>query len=608
MAATDNLTILNVDDDEIGLYTKTRILRRAGYIVLEAQTGREALRLVKEAQPQLVLLDVKLPDMSGLEVGRQIKTSLTTAQIMVLHISATYLDQGTRTRALEGGADAYISAPIEADELLANVNALLRLWRAEATIRESEERWALAVRTTGDAIWDWDLITGKMWWNEAYHQRFGQWPLDAQHSRQWWADHIHPDDRKRIVASFQTSIAANATAWSEEYRYQRADHTYAEILDRASIMRNAEGVATRVLGAILDLSERKQVERQLAYHAHLLKNMHDAVLATDANFRLTVWNQGAERMYGWKASEVLGQHVQSIILSESGDPQIAESLDGLKVSGRQRAELTTRHKDGALIYTESVTVALYDENEQITGYLSINRDISERKHYEQELKALNASLEQRVAERTVELEQSNQELDRFAYVASHDLRSPLRAIDNLASWITEDANEFLPEASKTHLTKLKGRVQRMEKLLEDLLAYSRAGRYQYPSEKWIALFWSTIFSNCSTRLGSSRSRCKSRCRYSARFGSRWSWCYAICSITRSNIIISRMVILLYPLRTATPLSNFVWPTMGRALRHNSTNASFRCFRPCNRVIWSKAAGWGWPSSKRPLKVTAAPFA
>ncbi|CAN5407200.1 hypothetical protein BH10CHL1_BH10CHL1_01090 [soil metagenome] len=483
MAETDNLTILNVDDDEIGLYTKSRILRRAGYVVLEAQTGSEALRVVREAQPQLVLLDVKLPDMSGIEVGRQIKTSLTTAQIMVLHISATYLDQGTRTRALEGGADAYISAPIEAEELLANVKALLRLWRAEATIRESEERWSLAVRTTGDAIWDWDITTGKMWWNEAYNQRFGQSPLDVDASHQWWTDHIHPDDRDRVVASFHASLEGNATAWSEEYRYQCADNTYAEIHDRASIMRNTEGVATRVLGAILDLSERKQVERQLAYHAHLLENVHDAVLATDANFLLTVWNRGAERMYGWKASEVLGRHVQSIIRSETADEQVVDSLDGLKSSGRQRTELITHHKDGALIYTESVTVALYDKGEQVTGYLSINRDISERKLYEQALKALNASLEQRVAERTTELENSNQELDRFAYIASHDLKAPLRAIDNLATWIADDVDQILPEPSRVHLKKLRGRVESMKQLLEDLLVYSRAGRYQYPSEK-----------------------------------------------------------------------------------------------------------------------------
>jgi len=202
MAKTGKLTILNVDDNEIGLYTKSRILKQAGYTVLEAQSGSEALRLAEEVKPQLVLLDVRLPDMHGFEVCQRIKSTASTAQIMVLHISATYNDKEYRVRSLEGGADAYISEPIEAEELLANVNALLRLWRAEATIRESEERWALAVQATGDAIWDCDLITGKMWWNEAYRQRFGEWPVDEQNPWAWWTERIHPEDRVRITNSF----------------------------------------------------------------------------------------------------------------------------------------------------------------------------------------------------------------------------------------------------------------------------------------------------------------------------------------------------------------------------------------------------------------------
>ncbi|MEX1020507.1 MAG: GAF domain-containing protein [Litorilinea sp.] len=95
---------------------------------------------------------------------------------------------------------------------------------------------------------------------------------------------------------------------------------------------------------------------------------------------------------------------------------------------------------------------------------------------ESKLRTLNESLEQRVADRTAELERSNQELDRFAYVASHDLKAPLRAIDHLANWVADDAGDVLPAASVEHLTKMRGRIVRMEALLDDLLTYSRAGR------------------------------------------------------------------------------------------------------------------------------------
>jgi signal transduction histidine kinase len=99
-----------------------------------------------------------------------------------------------------------------------------------------------------------------------------------------------------------------------------------------------------------------------------------------------------------------------------------------------------------------------------------------------ELKQLNTTLEQRVRERTAELERSNRELDQFAYIASHDLRAPLRAIDHLAGWIAEDNGATLGGESREHLAKLRSRAKRMERLLEDLLLFSRVGRERHAPE------------------------------------------------------------------------------------------------------------------------------
>jgi PAS domain S-box-containing protein len=104
----------------------------------------------------------------------------------------------------------------------------------------------------------------------------------------------------------------------------------------------------------------------------------------------------------------------------------------------------------------------------------------------EELHRFSELLEQRVEERTRDLERSNQDLDQFAYVASHDLKAPLRALDHLSSWIAEDAGHLLPERSRDHLAKMQGRIKRMEGLLDDLLAYSRAGRFRGQSG-WVDL-------------------------------------------------------------------------------------------------------------------------
>jgi len=124
-------TILNVDDDEAGRYAKSRILKRAGYNVIESATGAAALKLVLSEQPQLVLLDVMLPDINGLDVCRSIKHDPSTAHIMILQVSATHVSEADRIEGLEGGADGYLTEPMEAEELLATVKALLRLYQRE---------------------------------------------------------------------------------------------------------------------------------------------------------------------------------------------------------------------------------------------------------------------------------------------------------------------------------------------------------------------------------------------------------------------------------------------------------------------------------------------
>ncbi len=123
--------ILNVDDNEPGRYAKSRILTRAGFKVYDAGTGAEALELAERYTPDLVLLDVNLPDVNGIEVCRRLKTSPESATIMVLQISAHAVTAPQATAALNSGADCYLTEPVDADVLVATVNALLRLRRAE---------------------------------------------------------------------------------------------------------------------------------------------------------------------------------------------------------------------------------------------------------------------------------------------------------------------------------------------------------------------------------------------------------------------------------------------------------------------------------------------
>lgn len=142
-------------------------------------------------------------------------------------------------------------------------------------------------------------------------------------------------------------------------------------------------------------------------------------------------------------------------------------------------EFRFHHTDGSTRWMEGRGRAVYSPEGQPLRLYGIGIDITERKQAEEALRQAHQELEQRVAERTAELEQSLQELNEFTYIASHDLKAPLRAVKNLAGWVISDAADRLPESSKTHLAKIQNRIERMDRFLDDLLVYSRIGRDYY---------------------------------------------------------------------------------------------------------------------------------
>ena len=145
-------TILNVDDDEAALYATSRVLRKAGFAVIEARTGEEALEILRRERPPLVLLDVNLPGISGIEVFRIIKQDTATSSIMVLQMSATNIATRNRVEALVAGADTFLVEPVEHEELEAVVRALLRLHRSEAALRASLAERNLLLREINHRI------------------------------------------------------------------------------------------------------------------------------------------------------------------------------------------------------------------------------------------------------------------------------------------------------------------------------------------------------------------------------------------------------------------------------------------------------------------------
>jgi len=204
---------------------------------------------------------------------------------------------------------------------------------------------------------------------------------------------------------------------------------------------------------------------------NIVENAVDGLMTITKTGRIESYNKACEDIFGYKTEDVLGRHVTLLVpgLKDSYEElyispfEINPSLEKDKKIIGQGREIEGQKKNGVLIDLSVSISEIWDDGRAL--YNTIVRDITEQKQAQQ---ALQRTLE--------DLTLSNQELEKFAYVASHDLKSPLRAIDNLSCWLEEDLESVMDEENKDRMSKLRGRVARMEKLLAALLAYSRAGR------------------------------------------------------------------------------------------------------------------------------------
>ncbi|CAA9217194.1 MAG: hypothetical protein AVDCRST_MAG08-451 [uncultured Acetobacteraceae bacterium] len=373
--------ILNVDDDEAGRYAKTRALRRAdGIDVIEAATGGDALRLVAERRPTLVLLDVKLPDINGLEVCRLIKRD--RPEILVLQISASFVSGGDRARGLDAGADTYLTQPVEPNELVASVRALLRIRQAEARLRESEERLRLVVDgATDHAIITTDSegrITG---WSSGAEAIFGWSAPEAV--GQDSALIFTPEDRVAGAPRQELETARREGRANDERWHLRKDGGRVFMNGSVRPLHDAEGREAGFLKVARDETERRGTDEASARLAAIVSATPDAIVSfSGEDGRIASWNKGAERLFGYTEAEAIGAPV-SLLLPPPD--RITPCEDGTGVfrwamkEGAVRIDSVRRRKDGALVDVAVSAARMTARDGRALGVSAVFHDITERK-------------------------------------------------------------------------------------------------------------------------------------------------------------------------------------------------------------------------------------
>ena len=188
--------------------------------------------------------------------------------------------------------------------------------------------------------------------------------------------------------------ATNHGSWQGEIMNRRKDGSEFLISLSTSIVTDEKGNAMALIGVATDITERKKAEEKLRYNAALIENINDAIIASDAQYRITAWNTCAESLYGWRAEEVLGANGLDIVRTEWAEAEAEKVRHMISDSGRWRGEATQVRKDGVRIPVEISSEVLRNEKGEVTGYLSANRDVTERKRDEEKRKSLESQLQQ----------------------------------------------------------------------------------------------------------------------------------------------------------------------------------------------------------------------
>jgi diguanylate cyclase (GGDEF)-like protein/PAS domain S-box-containing protein len=260
----------------------------------------------------------------------------------------------------------------------------------DVTERErSEQRFQLIARATSDAIWDWDIPSQRTWRSENAYALFGYTAEEMGSTPNAIDTVLHPDDRVRIRASIDTALASDRDEWEESYRLLHRDGSYVEVLDRGLILRDAEGRALRMIGGMLDVTQRNRDVMDLRLLRRAVESADNGIVIADArqpDLPAVYANRAFERMTGYGADEVIGSSFH--LLSEAVESEPFEVVALRRAIAEQReirVLLRDRRKDGQMFWNDFYLAPVRDEAGTLTHFVSIQSDVSERQRAQEQL-------------------------------------------------------------------------------------------------------------------------------------------------------------------------------------------------------------------------------
>lgn len=242
--------------------------------------------------------------------------------------------------------------------------------KAEEAQRREAERHALALKATGDVVWEWDVVARVKTWSGNLERVFGYRPEESQ-GREWWFERVHPDDREALLRTIEGMASIECETVRGEYRFRRADGTWANVLDKVCVIRNAKGEVVRLVGAMHDLTDHMRAEARLA---RLIDQSRDLVAEVDLAGKIVAVSGSPEKLLGYRAGELQGRFWQDFVHPDDvwlNDPEFSGAFftEGRPVSDRFSR---LRSRDGA--WMPFVFTAMWQPED--ATILAVGRDVS----------------------------------------------------------------------------------------------------------------------------------------------------------------------------------------------------------------------------------------
>ncbi|MBE0544982.1 MAG: PAS domain S-box protein [Verrucomicrobia bacterium] len=386
---SDSVRILVVDDDAGIREMFCTALRTQGYEVWQAATAQAALQTARQERPELVLLDVQLPDLNGMEVCRQIKSDPSLVDVFVVLISGQAESPPHKVEGLAAGGDDYLSKPIALVELLARVRTMLRLRQVTTSLRASDQHYRQLLEVLPDAFGLVDPQGRLLAVNPQAAAMLGYTQGEELLGRSVF-DFVPPSNHLQIKADLARTLESGHVHHGE-YRILKQCGGSLAVEVSASVKKDVHGRSEGVVCVVRDVSGRKQAEEMLRAsqerYRELAESSPDAIYILDREAKLRYVNQTAARWFNVAAADMLGRSQEELF-----PPKLArrhkETVRWMFESGEAVLQERWISYLGRRRWTENRLLPLRDQEGQVTAVMGISRDLTDRRKLEEEARGL----------------------------------------------------------------------------------------------------------------------------------------------------------------------------------------------------------------------------